>query len=393
MSNEDKAVYINRQRERYKEFEARASKTLLISEVAAFLEVTRDHAIRILNGQRNSKKAHPGPKVRYTSDLLPHIKRLYYLMRQPCAKRMEQAIPKWLTSYQKHFGILSGEHLQKLQTISASTLSRQLVFIRRQSGLSGTRPPKSAWYRSVIPMKPKDWDVKTPGHFQCDTVAHCGTSLVGAFANTITLTDIHTGWTENFAVYTKSAARVREGLIQLENRLKFNIQSIKFDSGSEFMNFGVISYLRDGYYRNQRVKPINVYRSRPYKKNDNCYVEQKNFTHVRELFGYDRIETKELVDLMNDIYKNYFNPLQNFFLPALKLSSKVRVGGRIIKKYDIPKTPLQRLIESSEEGSVKINQLKELHSQLDPIDLQLGLEGKLKEFVNLLNVKSIVSAA
>jgi hypothetical protein len=268
-----------------------------------------------------------------------------------------------------------------------------LTIIRRQTGLSSTRPPKSFWYRSVVPIKPKDWDVKDPGHFQCDTVAHCGTSLEGAFMNTITLTDIHTGWTENFAVHTKSAARVREGLIEMENRLFFAIKSIKFDSGSEFMNFGVISYLRDGYYRGHRETPVEIYRSRPYQKNDNCYVEQKNFTHVRELFGYDRIEDRTLVRLMNDIYQNYFNPLQNFFLPTMKILSKVRVGGRIIKKYDIPKTPLQRLIDSTEGESEKIKALKLRYSELDPIDLQTGLESKLKEFFSLLAQKSIVPAA
>ena len=265
--------------------------------------------------------------------------------------------------------------------------------IRRQSGLSGTRPPKSFWYRSVVPIKPKDWDVKSPGHFQSDTVAHCGTNLQGSFANTITLTDIHTGWAENFAVSTKSAARVREGLIQLEKRLFFDIISIKFDSGSEFMNYGVISYLRDGFYKNQRRTPIDIFRSRPYQKNDNCYVEQKNFTHVRELFGYDRIEDKSLVDLMNEIYQNYFNPLQNYFLPTMKILSKHRIGGRIIKKYDTPKTPLQRLLESTEGESDRIEALKKHYQALDPIDLQLGLESKLKEFFTLLSQKSMVQAA
>ena len=393
MSNEDKAIYINRQRERYQEFESRQGKSLLITEVCGFLNVSRDHAIRILNSKIQGPRSHPGPKVKYTDDLVPHLKKLYYLMRQPCAKRMKEAMPHWIASYQRHYACLSEEQVQKLLGMSASTIGRMLTMIRRQSGLSGTRPPKSFWYRSVVPIKPKDWDVKSPGHFQSDTVAHCGTSLQGSFANTITLTDIHTGWTENFAVSTKSAARVREGLIQLEKRLFFEIISIKFDSGSEFMNYGVISYLRDGFYKNQRRTPIDIFRSRPYQKNDNCYVEQKNFTHVRELFGYDRIEDKSLVDLMNEIYQNYFNPLQNYFLPTMKILSKHRIGGRIIKKYDTPKTPLQRLLESTEGESDRIEALKKHYQVLDPIDLQLGLESKLKEFFTLLSQKSMVQAA
>jgi hypothetical protein len=393
MSNEDKVVYIKRQRERYQLFQTRNGKSLLITEVVAYLQISRDHAIRILNGKAYERKRHPGPRVRYTEDLLPHLKKLYFLMRQPCVKRMKEALPRWLESYQRHYGDLTELQVTKLTSISSSSIGRMLKLIRSQAGLSSTRPPKSFWYRSVVPIKPKDWDVKTPGHFQCDTVAHCGTSLEGSFMNTITLTDIHTGWTENFGIYTKSAARVREGLINIEKRLYFNVESIKFDSGSEFMNFGVISYLRDGYYRNHRKVPIEIFRSRPYQKNDNCYVEQKNYTHVRELFGYDRFEDRELVGLMNEIYQNYFNPLQNFFLPTMKLISKYRVGGRIVKRYDTPKTPFQRLVESSDISSEKIKALEVCYSTLDPIDLQLGLEGKLKEFFELKRQKSIVQAA
>ena len=393
MSNENKLVYITRQRERYQEFQTRNGKSLLITEVMLFLQISRDHTIRILNNKSANRTAHSGPKIRYTDDLLPHLKKLYFLMRQPCVKRMKEALPRWIESYQQHFGALLFDQVEKLKNISASTLGRKLNYIYKQSGMSATRKPRSSWYKAVVPIKPKDWDVKTPGHFQCDTVAHCGTSLAGSFTNTITLTDIHTGWTENFAIYTKSAARVREGLIAMENRLYFNINSIKFDSGSEFMNFGVISYLRDGYHRNQREVPIDVFRSRPYQKNDNCYVEQKNFTHVRELFGYDRIDDRELVQLMNDIYQNYFNPLQNFFMPAMKLVSKHRIGGRIIKRYDIPKTPFQRLLDSSDKDSEKIRALQKRYSELDPIDLQLGLEEKLKEFFNLLHQKSVAIAA
>lgn len=393
MSNEDKAIYIKRQRERYQEFHTRNGKSLLITEVAEFLQISRDHAIRILNGKSQARRARSGPRIRYGDDLLPHLKKLYFLMRQPCVKRMKRALPRWVESYQSHFNLLTEEQIKKLQTISPSTIGRMLKLIHKQSGMSSTRPPKTFWYRSAVPIKPKDWDVKTPGHFQCDTVAHCGTSLEGSFMNTITLTDIHTGWTENFACFTKSAARVREGLINMETRLFFAVESIKFDSGSEFMNFGVISYLRDGYYRNQRAVPVNVFRSRPYQKNDNCYVEQKNFTHVRELFGYDRFEDRELVELMNDIYQNYFNPLQNFFLPTMKIISKNRIGGRIIKRYDIPKTPFQRLRDSSDKESGKMKALEKRYLELDPIDLQLGLEEKLKEFFNLIRQKSVPQAA
>lgn len=381
MSNEDRNVYITRQRERYQEFVTRKGRGLLITEVAAYLEVSRDHAIRVLNQRPGQSTGRSGPKLQYTEDLIPVLKKLYFLMRQPCSKRMKIALHGWLPSYEKHFGELSGEQREKLLKISASSIDRLLHRIRAEKGLSTTRAPRGSWYKSVIPIKPKDWDVIAPGHFQCDTVAHCGTSLEGAFGNTITLTDIHTSWTENFAILTKSSARVREGLSDMEKRLCFIIESIKFDSGSEFMNYGVITFLSSSAVRE---KPIKIYRSRPYQKNDNCYVEQKNFTHVRDLFGYERVENKEVVSLMNEIYSKYWNDLQNYFMPSMKLLRKTRIGARIKKEYDTPKTPYQRLLESSDKESEQMIKLQIKYQSLDPIELQLGLERKLKEYFDLL---------
>ncbi len=390
MSNGDKFVYITRQRERYQDFCTRKGRGLLITEVVAYLKVSRDHAIRLLNGRPRDPSVRSGPALQYTDDLIPIVKKLYFLMRQPCSKRMKMAIPRWLTSYEHHFGAVLAEQREKLLKISPSTIDRMLHKIRAEKGLSATRAPSGSWYKSVIPMKPKDWDVVAPGHFQCDTVAHCGTSLEGAFGNTITLTDIHTGWTENFAVFTKSAARVREGLADMEKRLFFEIESIKFDSGSEFMNYGVISFLRSSAVRQRAIK---IYRSRPYRKNDNCYVEQKNNTHVRDLFKYDRFDDAELIPLMNEIYRQYWNDLQNFFMPSMKLLRKTRIGGKIKKEYDTARTPYQRLLESSDKQSEKIIELQKKYQSLDPIALQLGLEKKLKEFYDLFSQDQLTQAA
>jgi len=153
MSNEDKLVYITRQRERYREFHTRSGKSLLITEVAAYLKITRDHAIRILNGQTHARRVRSGPRIRYTDDLLPHLKKLYFLMRQPYVKRMTQALPQWLDSYQAHFGMLDLKQVEKLKTISAATLGRKLSFIKKQSGISSTRAPRYSWYKSVVQRK------------------------------------------------------------------------------------------------------------------------------------------------------------------------------------------------------------------------------------------------
>ena len=381
MSNEETLAYLNRQRERYQELISRKEKSVLISEVAAFLGITRGHAIRCLTGKSQMRHMKSGPVHLYGPDLVVHLKRLYFLMRRPCGKRMKPALELWLPSYERRFFDLTTQQREKLLRISPASIDRVLFPLRQAQGLGTTQAPGSAWYKAHIPIRAKDWNIKCPGHLQGDTVSHCGNSGAGLFASTLTLTDIDSSWTENTAFLTKSAARVREALAEIELKLPFLIHSIKFDSGSEFMNFGVISFLRSTHCR---AKPIDLYRSRPYRKNDQCYVEQKNFTHVRDLFGYDRVETPELVRLMNEIYHSYWNPLQNHFMPAMKLIHKERIGSRIKKKYDLPKTPYQRLLESTDLNLSQKHCLELIHRRLDPIQLQLGLEGKLREYFDMI---------
>lgn len=382
MSNQDILTYLSRQRERYRELVTRKEKSLLITEVMLYLAITRDHAIRCLGGKSQVRYRKPGPAFLYGPDLFAHLKRLYFLMRQPCGKRMHAAVRLWLPSYESRVSDLKLEQKEKLLTMSPATIDRFLKPIRQEHGLSTTHAPNSAWYKAHVPIRARDWNIKSPGHLQGDTVSHCGDSGAGLFASTLTLTDIDSEWTENRAFLTKSAARVREALGDIESHLPFKLHSIKFDSGSEFMNFGVISFLRSTHCR---PKPIELYRSRPYRKNDQCYVEQKNFTHVRDLFGYDRVECAEAVRVMNEIYQSYWNPLQNHFMPAMKLVRKERIGARIKKIYDDPKTPYQRLLDSADLNIKQKYDLEQIHQKLDPINLQLTLESKLREYFALIS--------
>jgi len=382
MSNGDKLVYLTRQRERYRELISRKEKSDLITEVSNYLQISRDHAIRCLNGKSQMRQRKPGPEFRYGLDLLVHLKKLYFLMRRPCSKRMSEAMSLWLPFYERHVPNLSPQQKEKLLAMSPSSIDRLLARVTPEHGLATTRAPTSAWYKTHVPIRAKDWNIKSPGHLQGDTVSHCGDSGAGIFASTLTLTDIDSGWTENKVFLTKSAARVREALEEIEKGLPFQLHSIKFDSGSEFMNFGVISFLKS---TKMRTQPIEVYRSRPYRKNDQCYVEQKNFTHVRDLFGYDRVESFQIVQVMNEIYRSFWNPLQNHFMPAMKLLHKERIGSRIKKKYDIPKTPYQRLMESADLNQSQKFHLEKEHEKLDPIHLQLCLETKLREYFDLIS--------
>ena len=210
-------------------------------------------------------------------------------------------------------------------------------------------------------------------------MAHCGSSLAGDFINTLTITDVFTGWTENRALWKKEARTVRGGIKSIEKALPFKILGFSCDNGNEFLNHDLHNYFSD------RRKPVHFVRGRPYKKNDNCYVEQKNWTHVRELFGYQRFEKKKLIQMMNHIYRELWNPLWNYFTPVMKLKEKTRIGGKLIKRYDTPKTPLQRTIDSGVLNDKQLGQLRETQAEYNPFDLKRELENQLKWFFRIVD--------
>lgn len=392
MSQEATRQYLAQARPRYQQAK-RFEKWRILTEFCLISGYCRKHAIRLMNGKAGLRNRGSGPKPKYGPDLIRPLKELWFRMGQPCSKRLKKAIPGWLPFYRKRRPQLSDVQAQLLLAMSPATIDRLLKAVRAKRGLSATRAPSGQWYKSVIPIQAHDWNVKAPGHFQGDTVAHCGNRLEGAFANTLTITDIHTSWTENRATWCKGAGAIVDALKSIEKDLPFAIISMKFDSGSEFMNYIVVSHLRSEG-PGIRPKKIDLLRSRPYQKNDNCYVEEKNLTHVRHLIGYARIDEHACVEILNRIYRDYWNPLQNFFLPAMKLERKVRVGSKIKKTYDQPKTPFERVMETGALTEEKRAEWKSRLEALDPFALQEGLEKELKLlFETLKNSRRLLKLA
>jgi len=201
----------------------------------------------------------------------------------------------------------------------------------------------------------------------------CGNTLEGEFTNSLTITDLFSGWTENRAIWTKRSELVIDKLKEIRAALPFNLRGFSCDNGSEFINHDLVKYLKE--HRDGRV---HFTRRRPYKKNDAAHVEQKNDATVRRLFGYFRVDDPELVNLMNDIYKNYWNPLINYFCPVMKLKRKIRIGGKLRKFYDNPSTPCDRLINSGCLTDMQKQRLITTRDGLDPIKLKEGLDKKLQ---------------
>lgn len=336
--------------------------------------MTRKHAIKILNGSLNPRVKRPGPKSKYQrEDILKALKELWQLMNQMCSKKMVVAFIDWLPFYEAKDDVKT-----LLLTMSASTVDRLLRVHRSplQRGLSATRP---SLIKNRIPLKLLDGEITMPGYMEADTVAHCGNSLGGDFGNSLTMTDLCSGWTDNRAIWTKTAERMVPQMKDVEDKLPFTLIGVATDNGTEFFNEKVLEYYQ------KRPVPVNMVRRRPYKKNDNAHVEQKNWTHVRQLFGYDRIEDPSLIPLMNEIYRAYWNPLQNFFTPVLKLKSKERIGGRVKKVYDEPKTPYKRLLENTYVPEREKAKLKDAYSMKNPIYLKKEMDKKLKEFFRLVD--------
>jgi len=374
------AIYLRYKKASLKE------KTMILNEFCLNCGYHRKHAIRLLNHFKRftkpkSKKRGKPSKYNKPSVLKP-LKKIWLAANLPCSKRLKVILPLWLPSYAKEFGRLSLEVVKALFQISPATLDRLLEPARvkyRGRGRTTTKP--GTLLRKQIPIKTNQWDETKPGFLEADTIAHCGESLLGQFAYTIDTVDIATGWTEQRAVWGKGETEVLTQIQDIEDSLPFPLLGFDCDNGSEFLNWHLMRHL------NQREKPVQFTRSRPYHKDDNAHVEQKNWTHVRQWFGYHRLDKRVLVGLMNHLYSQEWRLYHNFFLPSVKLVEKKLVDGKVMKRYDQPKTPYQRVLESPDVSASVKRSLNEQFETLNPFRLRKAMEDKLNTIFKILRSK------
>jgi len=359
-------------RERYQHAKSRKMKIMLIDQLCRDAGFHRKHAIRTLN-QVPHLKARRGRRRLYSDGARYHLRKLWLLMEQVNGRRMVAMMPRWLKNYQvPGYGPLIEK---ELLSMSHATIERFLRPYRAEMGRklrTGTKPGN---LRHRIPIKAFDRNVAVPGYLEGDTVAHCGGSMSGEFLWSLTGVDRLLGWTENRAVWHKEAKEIVEALNDIEDTLPFAFKGLSSDNGVEFHNDLVISHLAPS---KNKKREIFLTRGRPYKKNDQCYVEQKNYTHVRKLLGYDRIDCPSVKDLVNDLYKNEWGLLQNYFIPQVKLIEKIRVGSKYKRKHDKPLTPYQRLMQCPQIPEQVKKDLTQKYDSLNPFELKAGIERKLK---------------
>lgn len=296
----------------------------------------------------------------YGAEVVEPLRRVWEWLDYLCGKRLVEAIPGALESLERHGELeLKEETRRKLLKMSAATMDRVLAPEKEKyvlRGRTGTKP--GSLLKSQISVRTfADWNEEEPGFVEIDLVGHDGGSSQGDYVQTLDMTDVQTGWSEQRAVLNKAQKWVFEALLQLKSRLPFPLMGIDSDNGGEFINQPLLEYCQE--------QQITFTRSRPYRKNDTCYVEQKNYSIVRRAVGYGRFVGPKAVERLNRLY-DLLRLRTNYFLPSTKLEAKNRIGSRVQKHYQVPKTPYQRVLESPQiSESIK----QELRREYDSMNL------------------------
>jgi len=383
MSPRSKREYREAVHLRYKNA-TRREKTAILDEFCATCGCHRKHAIRVLKRFKRftkPKTKRKGKPTSYQNEAIGKpLKEIWLAANLPCSKRLKVIVPLWLPGYVQLFGRLPADVATALLRISPATIDRILKTIRihyTKRGRSTTKP--GTLLRKKIPIKTNQWDESRPGFLEADTVAHCGESTSGIYVNTINFVDIATGWTEQRAVWGKGETGVLEQIKNIEKTLPFPILGFDCDNGGEFLNYHLLRHFTE------RKQPVQFTRSRAYHKDDNAHIEQKNWTHIRQWLGYDRLDNPRVVSLLNNLYTKEWRLFHNFFCPSVKLIAKERIGSKTIKRYDSPKTPYQRIMDSPHiKESVKRSLSKQLEN-LNPFMLRKTMDKKLKIIFSIIN--------
>lgn len=371
MTPKDRHEQARRLSERYRRA-SRKERTTILDTFCMATGLNRKYAIGLLREppekpvRDGSRRGRP---AKYVAAVIRVLELIWEAADFPWSVRLKAMLPLWLPFAKTRMKV-SSEVEQALSSISPRTIDRRLAPMRvaaRRRLYGRTKP--GTLLKHHIPVRTERWDVEEPGWGEVDLVSHSGARADGEFAHSINFTDIHSTWVETRAIFTKAQTGVVEALDSIRQQAPFIVRGLDSDNGSEFINNHVLRYC-------ERHK-IQFTRGRPYKKDDNAHVEQKNWTHVRRLVGWERIDQRSAVDLLNDLYLNEWRWMMNLFQPSVKLIRKERRGSRVRRVYDAPATPLDRLIRDGKGTRTRINQLLVLRDSLDPFELSNRIQEKI----------------
>lgn len=357
-------------------------KGRILDEFCANTDFNRKYAITILAAgceyDKVKKYGRKKRKIIYGSEVMLPVIKIWELLEYPCGARLQPSLLPMAKAMMMHGELsISQKVEQQLVRISAKTLDRKLGRereIRRLKRNRGTTQHGSL-LKSSIPIRITEWDTNELGFMEMDTVAHNGGDPSGEFIYSLDLTEIYSGWSEQIAVMGKGKMGVIKAVGEIKQSLPFTLKGLDSDTGSEFVNWHMVDYCEKNN--------LCFTRSRPDKKNDNAYVEQKNNTHIRQWLGYGRYDTSEQLEMMNDLYRKELGLFNNFFRPVMKIKSKKKINNSVCKKtYDQARTPYQRLMDSGQISEEKKQTLKELYLSLNPVELKQAINEKLNKIKN-----------
>ena len=382
MSRQGRWEYLKAIYPRYQQA-SRLEKQRMLDEFCTVTRYHRKSALRLLNGPLPARQP-PGPRRRpptYGIRVIQVLAAIWRAAGYPWSVRLKALLPLWLPWARPRFRLSPAVEAQLLR-LSPRQMDRRLAAYRRpsQTGRYGRTKPGTL-LKHHIPLRTDRWDVTVPGFTEIDLVAHCGESGDGEFAHSLNLTDIHTTWVETRAVLGRGQHAVQQALEAMRQTLPFRLQGIDSDNGSEFINAHLVRYCQG--------HGIQFTRGRPYKKDDNAHIEQKNWTHVRKLVGYLRYDSPEAVAALNALYQHELRLFQNLFLPSVKLLRKTRVGARVRRVYDRPQTPFERVQACPEAVPVRVAHLQHLRATLDPFTLAEAIDQHLSRLYALAHRRAV----
>lgn len=372
MSMKARKEYLKQIYQRYRKSSA-AGKTTILDEFTKATGHNRKYATRMLNGPLKLESGpYPGKKETYTSNDVYYLKKIWDILDNPCGVRLKPMVAEMIAVLARCKELIVPDTVAaSIKRMSAKTMDRRLDSYKQRlirTIHSTTRP--GSLLKKQIPIVLSRWNEKVPGFTELDLVAHCGMSATGEFISTLNITDLATGWTESAGVMGKAQERVKDALQAISQRLPFQLLGIDPDNGSEFINWQLFTYCLK--------KQIQFTRGRPGKKNDNPYIEEKNWTHVRKVVGYDRLDTFDELEILNSLYAGPLRLYLNFFQPVMKLSEKKRIGGKLQKKYDTAKPPYRRVLEAPGIPRAGKQELTRLYETLNPVKLKTEIHEHLK---------------
>ncbi len=379
MSRRAKWEYLNSIYGRYRKA-SKAEKRSILDEFCRVCRYHRKHAIRKLNGPAPNDKPKNRHRTRgetYGKQTARILLAVWEAAGYPWSVRLKALLPLWMPWIKQRFPV-TAEVESQLLAISPRQIDRRLAPHKRKLSkrIYGRTKPGTL-LKHHIPIRTDNWDVHRPGFVEIDLVSHSGNNADGEFIFSLNLTDIYGGWVETRAIMGKGQRGVVAALDEIVAALPFALCAIDCDNGGEFINYHLADYCEQHH--------LQFTRGRPYKKDDNAHIEQKNWTHVRKLMGWDRYDSPRALARMNDFYTHEWRLMMNLFQPSVKLIKKVRIGSRLTRQYDAAQTPLDRLLPCAHSDSKSLHALQQLRDAQDPFALAQRIDQKLQCIWQLAN--------